>query len=602
MSAAEVDAILIDQLKIWGIEVDSSVETFQDFDKNLLYRSVYEFLKIIFDEEKLVDVPPKLPVKEMAQTFKICNEVVSLIKSIGFRKEINFDFFLYPNENDSREVFSFLLEKTQKVNEKEQVGDENKYFEKMTTEERMNEKLNELVKSTWIQRTNVNNYYINLNKMKTTFISSSNAQERLISNQEKYKNNLFSSIFEDNEIKLVKQELNQQELKNEKNENLNYLKDALRISRNTKIEIKNVLKEGNTMNHNDDNDIGILNESGFNLRKKFETEESSNIGDGTTLSSGNGNSDEKLNKEEQEKKRIEEMENLNKSIEKLKKATKNIENTILKLNLNMKQMSEVLEKEKEKKINFEKSLKIIGTTQKLLENKDENIKKMKNITSSSGEHLIELAKEWEQHRVPLIQKIRKLKNDQKNLKDDYSKKLESVKKNRKLLEENVTDIKQKEDLLNKLKVDFQQLPKNVERKNYVDRIMDINKNVDKQKLEINKILLDNHLISNESNELSKKLIETFQKVEEVIYQEAQKEEYAKTLYQNIVQMREGFSSLIKLVRDGGEMNNEIRDLETSMDHLNSRNDSLNLERLVFDLNSMKKENQSLMNQLKSNKK
>ena len=74
MSAAEVDAILIDQLKIWGIEVDSGVESFQDFDKNLLYRSVYEFLKIIFEEEKLKDVPPKLPVKEMAQTFKICKE------------------------------------------------------------------------------------------------------------------------------------------------------------------------------------------------------------------------------------------------------------------------------------------------------------------------------------------------------------------------------------------------------------------------------------------------------------------------------------------------------------------------------------------------
>ena len=132
--------------------------------------------------------------------------------------------------------------------------------------------------------------------------------------------------------------------------------------------------------------------------------------------------------------------------------------------------------------------------------------------------------------------------------------------------------------------------------------MDINKNVDKQKLEINKILLDNHLISSEANELSIKLIETFQKVEEVIYQEAQKEEYAKTLYQNVVQMREGFSSLIKLVKEGGEMNNEIRDLESSMDHLNTRNDSLNLERLIFDLNAMKKENQSLMNQLKSNKK
>jgi hypothetical protein len=49
------------------------------------------------------------------------------------------------------------------------------------------------------------------------------------------------------------------------------------------------------------------------------------------------------------------------------------------------------------------------------------------------------------------------------------------------------------------------------------------------------------------------------------------------------------------------MKNAIRDLEGQMDHLNSRNDSLNLERLIFDLNAMKKENQTLMNKLKNKK-
>jgi hypothetical protein len=43
MSAAEVDSILIEQLKIWGIEVGSDVESFKDFDKDLLYASGFLF-------------------------------------------------------------------------------------------------------------------------------------------------------------------------------------------------------------------------------------------------------------------------------------------------------------------------------------------------------------------------------------------------------------------------------------------------------------------------------------------------------------------------------------------------------------------------------
>jgi coiled-coil domain-containing protein 22 len=482
----------------------------------------------------------------MAQTFRICTELVGLIKQLGFRREINFDFFLYPNEIDSREVFSFLLEKTSQKGKEQEVEEEVKYLERMSIEERMNQKLNELVKTTWNQRTNVNNHYQCLNPIKTTFISCGQFKnQNLVSKQVTL--DLSSSIFEDNEIKLYKQELSQKVNTEQK---WNYLKDSLRVSNKTNLFKKenSIMKSGKgsgvggTLHEDSLNEVSGA-KSGFNLRKEFETTASA-----STTAGGGVGENQPMNQEEQEKKRMEEMENLNKSVEKLKKAIQNIEEKILKMNSNIQQIEDLLEKEKEKKIKVEKTLKVIATTQKLLENKDENTMKMKKITSSTGQHLIELAKEWENHRLPLIEKIRKLKRDEKNMKLNYNEKLESVKKNRKLLEETVSDIKSKEDLLNKLKQDLTQLPKNIERKNYVDRIMDISKNVDKQKLEINKILLDNHLILNESNELSKKLLETFQVVEDVIFKEAEKEEYAKTLYQNVVQMRDGFSSLIKLVK------------------------------------------------------
>jgi len=110
------------------------------------------------------------------------------------------------------------------------------------------------------------------------------------------------------------------------------------------------------------------------------------------------------------------------------------------------------------------------------------------------------------------------------------------------MENLISDIRQKEDSLKKLKEDLEQLPKDVERKTYVDRIMDVVKNIDKQKTEINRILIDNKSRKQEMSKLTDDLGKTFKETEEAIYADAQKEEYSKQLYKNLVDMREAFNS------------------------------------------------------------
>lgn len=59
--------------------------------------------------------------------------------------------------------------------------------------------------------------------------------------------------------------------------------------------------------------------------------------------------------------------------------------------------------------------KIKKKTYDLLPNAEKNIVQLKEISIQSAKHLLELAAEWEKHRIPKIEEYRKLKDALANL-------------------------------------------------------------------------------------------------------------------------------------------------------------------------------------------
>lgn len=69
-------------------------------------------------------------------------------------------------------------------------------------------------------------------------------------------------------------------------------------------------------------------------------------------------------------------------------------------------------------------------------------------------------------------------------------------------------------------------------------------------------------------------------------------------YKLLVNLRQGFDSLVLTVEDTGKAKNEIRELTSQIESIESRNTNLNMERIKADLEGVQTENKALQAQLK----
>lgn len=94
-------------------------------------------------------------------------------------------------------------------------------------------------------------------------------------------------------------------------------------------------------------------------------------------------------------------------------------------------------------------------------------------------------------------------------KDSAKVKLAKVKEMRTESKQMVTELRSKEALAKTLAKDLEKLPKDVKRSSYVNRILDIIRNVNKQREEIDKVLEDIREARREINTASDKLQRSF---------------------------------------------------------------------------------------------
>jgi len=213
-----------------------------------------------------------------------------------------------------------------------------------------------------------------------------------------------------------------------------------------------------------------------------------------------------------------------------------------------------------------------------------------------------LASEWEKRRVPLVDAYRQLRDKLTNTSDDAKNKLEKIKEMRKEMKAIADDVRGKEEKYRALLESFEGLPKDVSRAHYTDRILEIVKNVKKQKVDIDKVLVDTRTISKEINNVSDTLNRTFAMVDEMVYQDASNINFkeiavAKDVYKQVVAMNETFKKLVKSVDETGQTLNVTLLLEAKIDSLDQRVKALNFERIENDLKEIKEENRLLLTQV-----
>ena len=164
-----------------------------------------------------------------------------------------------------------------------------------------------------------------------------------------------------------------------------------------------------------------------------------------------------------------------------------------------------------------------------------------------------------------------------------------------------TQVRDKDERAKLLQDELEKMPKNVNRSLYTYRIMDIIKQVSKQKAEIAKIIRDIHDVQKDINAASSKLHRKEAEADERIYQGASDEgadEAHKSAYASLVSLRQFFEELVNAVSERGKADNVARDLEARSEQLASRNTANNMERIQRDLQQVKAENDAMAARLR----
>lgn len=248
----------------------------------------------------------------------------------------------------------------------------------------------------------------------------------------------------------------------------------------------------------------------------------------------------KESEEERARKQEQEVEALQQKLSQIEQAVSSVTQETQNLITLIRQLEARLQDEEARRAVLEREYRTKKPTAEMLSDAENNIAQLQALSNAAAQRLLQLATEWEQHRLPLLKQYRDLKDAQLNKQDESKSKLEQIKVMRGQMKALVEEIHQKEDHYKQLVEAYENLPKDVTRAVYTRRILEIVKNVKKQKVDIDKILIETRSLRKEINTVTDTLGRVFAVVDELIFQDAttKKDQTAIQAYKHLAAMDE----------------------------------------------------------------
>ncbi|XP_038213230.1 coiled-coil domain-containing protein 22 homolog [Zerene cesonia] len=147
----------------------------------------------------------------------------------------------------------------------------------------------------------------------------------------------------------------------------------------------------------------------------------------------------------------------------------------------------------------------------------------------------------------------------------------------------------KEELKNQLKTKYEKLKGGNKRHVYTKRILEIIGNVDKQNMEIKKILEDTRQLQKEINTLEGQLGRCFSIADETLFKDAKKDDQAKKAYKLLALLHSECNTIVSLVNETGILARDIVDLEDNIKAEKSKRTEDILQKIQLDLTNLQKE-------------
>lgn len=253
-----------------------------------------------------------------------------------------------------------------------------------------------------------------------------------------------------------------------------------------------------------------------------------------------------------------------------------------------KEMAEQLKSQQKQ---AKKNREIVTELQKL---SGQDLRILQNQVGELKKELDVLQEEWKEYKKPLTDEINEQKQDITDKKVEYQYKMDKIKDIKKEIKDTIQDLEHKKELLVYLQNQWEKLPQDVNRNQYLKRINEIIANLKAQKVEIKNILGEITDIQKDTDALIEQIKKLDVEVEDYIFNEAKKDKIAKEIYKEITQLKDDFDKLTTNIQEQNKLKSTIREIETKSEDFRIKyKNGVEIQKLVEDLNGIKGENAAL---------
>eukprot|EP01113_Clastostelium_recurvatum_P012785 TRINITY_DN16665_c0_g1_i2.p1 TRINITY_DN16665_c0_g1~~TRINITY_DN16665_c0_g1_i2.p1 ORF type:complete len:624 (-),score=205.72 TRINITY_DN16665_c0_g1_i2:48-1919(-) len=618
----EADNLLILNLKDYGCPIEDGITTLAQFEPDVVYKACLCYVRLI-DESKAEPFSESFP-RGMSSRVNVATNMAAAIKELGYRAELNYHQLLYPNPNDLRKLLMWLQQAVPQKTDEPSASTGGVSSAKAILSDQISKALANIPKETWIPWQHHTQAHVgntsrsrNLRSLKLHTPVRGRAVKTTpgldayytkylppITAQPLRRDDIPPSVFETN----LSAYADAQERENEWN--TSGLSSGLNPTAYKDTKLKGILSQMAYTLRTHLAEASRASDSAANLSRLMGGFEGGHSADSSLrrkvefIQESEAPALEpkvQVSEEERLAKQQQEIADAQLAVSKITNEIQQFEKDVQSLESAMRQFEAGTQDEDTKRETLEKEYRIKKRTYELLADADKNIDELQKISGASSVRLVELASEWEKHRVPMLEQIRSLKDEQMNKQDETKTKLEQIKEMRARLRQLVEEIQSKEEHYQQLLEAYAALPKDLTRAVYTRRILEIVKNVKKQKVDINKILLDTRNLRKEINTVSETLGRVFAIVDELVFQDAnvRKDPTAVQAYKHFAAMDEGFKKLVRVIEETGVARTSVLTLESKSEQIQLRTNTLNVDRLEKDLEEIKQENQKLIQKIKA---
>ncbi len=559
-----------------------------------------------------------------AGRFRVATGAAQIIKEMGFNDEIGYNNFLYPSEVDTRKLLSFLIDKVPKVDKSDEssragaaavsslatlIADAMSQFARkkasiLVSPIRKDHETLRPVTACTLEPPNPSLTSSSLSSV-AGYKQYVSQYQRPLPSQPSVRSYLAPSVFEMNAKDAVAAE---ESARNMDSAVLKRKADAKALLASTvSAAFRTAVAAGAARQQRADTNLldakkwssAYKESTAFSRRTDF-TQEKSEVEQAPGMSKEELDARERAEQEELMKAREAELAALQAKLDELLAEAKARERRTEQAMMHARQVESSLMAAEAKAKDMEASYKVRRRVLDLLPNASENVAQLQKLADDNAAKILGLSQEWETVRAPLIAVYRKKKLQLNDRKAAIAAKADQIRKMRKEIKEKVGAVKEKEELYLQALAELNALPKSINRQVYIRRISDIVRNLEKQKEEIKRILENVRSTQREINVKGESVKRSFDVADDLVYQVAkvQKDPTASRVYRYIVTIQKGFADIIDTVELTGKTSNDTRELQTQIDTLDARNNTLNAAQVAADLEQVRKENKEMKEKLK----